>query len=103
HPTDPTRIYTLSLHDALPILNMLVERFTMDVQPRWKNGHPPQRTTGVASSNSIQGSHAAGKTRCTGMLGTMSAIAIASRGTLSADRKSTRLNSSHVKISYAVF
>ena len=36
-------------------VNMLVERFTIDAQPRWKKGHPPQSTTGVARSNSIHG------------------------------------------------
>ena len=37
-------------------VNMLVERFTIEVQPRWKNGHPPHSTTGVARTSSIQGS-----------------------------------------------
>ena len=36
-------------------VNMLVLRFTTEAQPRWKNGQPPQRTTGVASSSSSQG------------------------------------------------
>ena len=26
----------------------------MDAQPRWKNGHPPHRTTGLATINSAQ-------------------------------------------------
>src|SRR5215475_14863048 len=57
--TATTEIYTLSLHDALPIY---VRR------PEWRSG----------------GSHSR---RCQPDI----------------DRKSTRLNSSHVKISYAVF
>ena len=37
-------------------VNMLRLRLTIDAQPRWKNGQPPQRTTGVARANSIQAS-----------------------------------------------
>src|SRR5436305_3100423 len=61
--TAPTEIYTLSLHDALPI--------------------SPVSYTGTRLGWSN------------------SAAASASR--MSRDRKSTRLNSSHVRISYAVF
>src|SRR5215475_2973524 len=56
--TATTEIYTLSLHDALPI---------------WTRPRCPHRYTGGRCARS------------------------------SPDRKSTRLNSSHVKISYAVF
>src|SRR6266513_4675272 len=64
HPA-PTEIYTLSLHDALPI------------SIRWFR---PDGTV-----------HWAGPGRAT------------RRATPDRDRKSTRLNSSHVSISYAVF
>src|SRR5262245_38537958 len=30
---------------------MLGLRFTIDSHPRWKNGNPPQRTTGAVSNN----------------------------------------------------
>ena len=33
-------------------VNMFADRFTIDRQPRWKNGNPPHRTTGVANSSS---------------------------------------------------
>src|SRR5215469_17571753 len=59
--TATTEIYTLSLHDALPIC-------------RAATGSPPRRRT-------------SGLSRCRNP----------------ADRKSTRLNSSHVEMSYAVF
>src|SRR3974390_3643556 len=59
--TATTEIYTLSLHDALPIY--------------W----PTVRETGTASPEIMLSS------------------------TVSLDRKSTRLNSSHLYISYAVF
>src|SRR3989337_3921735 len=60
--TATTEIYTLSLHDALPIC---------------RRGSPRARAGGVAS------------------------VARGTRGCI--DRKSTRLNSSHGSISYAVF
>src|SRR3989442_3406991 len=65
--TATTEIYTLSLHDALPISRS--QRLKHRALPGGCGAHP-----GAAS--------ACGGTR---------------------DRKSTRLNSSHVRISYAVF
>src|SRR5438067_7686625 len=62
NPTAPTDIYTLSLHDALPIWNL---------------------------PDAVRALHAADDPR----LGPL----------VLRDRKSTRLNSSHVSISYAVF
>src|SRR5690349_23413136 len=65
--TAATELYTLSLHDALPI-------------------SPDRRTprgSGRLSPRSRRGPHCGGRR--------------------SRDRKSTRLNSSHVEISYAVF
>src|SRR5256885_16337860 len=66
--TATTEIYTLSLHDALPIC-------------------------------------AAGQRRHAGLAAADDAVAAAAgpRAQLRADRKSTRLNSSHLVISYAVF
>src|SRR2546429_9005384 len=62
--TATTEIYTLSLHDALPIC---------------LHGHPLHRDGGSQCRPGLQG------------------------GAGRADRKSTRLNSSHGYISYAVF
>src|SRR5436309_12554773 len=81
--TPTTEIYTLSLHDALPIyfLRQLLQVF--------RTGHgatepqhvgEPRHGSAFARSHRL---HHVGQTRT--------------------DRKSTRLNSSHVKISYAVF
>src|SRR6266540_6609589 len=64
--TPPTEIYTLSLHDALPISDK-------------KSRRPPSRSRARR------------------------ACASASTGLPVPDRKSTRLNSSHITISYAVF
>src|SRR5690606_41806378 len=74
-----TEIYTLSLHDALPI----------------------SRLQGAVRRDAGGVSRRAGSPAATGR--SLHAIAAARRGASLRDRKSTRLNSSHVKISYAVF
>src|SRR5438874_8618023 len=72
--TATTETYTLSLHDALPIFHFRQQ----EPAPC-----PPQKQSfGSASSN---------------------ARPPPARGPNARDRKSTRLNSSHVEISYAVF
>src|SRR2546430_4294723 len=78
--TATTEIYTLSLHDALPISVLGARRAartlrTMDASPR-RGGATSPRYGGRLGRTSI------GRDR---------------------DRKSTRLNSSHSQISYAVF
>src|SRR3712207_7704724 len=82
--TATTEIYTLSLHDALPIclLGVVVQTgHRQRVEDRERVGHQRghQRVAGVGV---VPGAH-----RLAGLL----------------DRKSTRLNSSHANISYAVF
>src|SRR5690349_23763876 len=72
-----TEIYTLSLHDALPILLAHAERALDDIQRALAEARRDRKRTGRAD-----------------------AIGNECR---SRDRKSTRLNSSHVEISYAVF
>src|SRR2546427_12418978 len=74
--TATTEIYTLSLHDALPI-STTVPQMTNGAHRANLQLHPPRTP------------HAA----------------VRSRGTPATDRdrKSTRLNSSHSQISYAVF
>src|SRR5690606_41965161 len=80
-------IYTLSLHDALPISSRpawrAVDRPAHRSSPQWAvSGQPaPALLDQVAWCRRRSPGHAAGRR----------------------DRKSTRLNSSHVKISYAVF
>src|SRR5207302_5272085 len=72
--TSPTEIYTLSLHDALPIY----------MSPTLTPATPVK--IGCFKNGTIT-----------------SEINLLVAGKLISDRKSTRLNSSHVKISYAVF
>src|SRR5207253_10651586 len=69
--TAPTEIYTLSLHDALPI-------FTTSSPPARRTSTTTWPSCGSSSSSLCSGKSCS-------------------------DRKSTRLNSSHVAISYAVF
>src|SRR5258708_16801113 len=73
--TATTEIYTLSLHDALPI------------------SFPRQRTEPCTEPNLGLPGDLAGPTRRSRDLGLQDRL----------DRKSTRLNSSHQIISYAVF
>src|SRR5260221_14236937 len=92
--TATTEIYTLSLHDALPISSR-------------GNPHPPPR----AAARSIRrASHALHRRaalplpgRATGSARRGRASRRPSRSPRQRDRKSTRLNSSHTVISYAVF
>src|SRR5690606_41897712 len=87
HYTPPTHIYPLSLHDALPIFW------------RRREADHARRTAGrddAAAARPEAPAHAGGgrnpRVRQAGH-----------RSGERLDRKSTRLNSSHVKISYAVF
>src|SRR3712207_9382830 len=86
--TATTEIYTLSLHDALPICPGPRDprdraRRPLHVRPRARAGDALRRHLPAAS-------RAAARPRGGGAGG-------------AADRKSTRLNSSHANISYAVF
>src|SRR5215471_10808410 len=54
--TVATTLYPYATPVPSPMrVNMLGLRFTSEVQKRWKNGRPPQMTTGVESRNSNQG------------------------------------------------
>src|SRR5690606_42048054 len=77
HPPPP-EIYTLSLHDALPICS--------GRERGWRRSPPSSKRRRHRSGHRV-------------------ATAVATQPPLrpQSDRKSTRLNSSHVKISYAVF
>src|SRR5690349_12209752 len=73
--TSPTELYTLSLHDALPIFAMSLPSWRLLPRADHAN-HSPARNISAPPQR---------------------------RPRSSSDRKSTRLNSSHVEISYAVF
>src|SRR5438874_8742642 len=78
--TARSEIYTLSLHDALPILDNLILQFN-----------------GTAAGRALIAAYQA--SRVVRDLG----AGPGPQPQPPADRKSTRLNSSHVEISYAVF
>src|SRR5205807_9448113 len=99
HDTPPTVIYTLSLHDALPIWQAERSRaYPVPPQPQRAGGGqqavqaaaqaspPPRRPFTPADSGVINSFKVCSDVQCR-----------------TSDRKSTRLNSSHLVISYAVF
>src|SRR5690606_42032333 len=96
-----SEISTLSLHDALPILAMLNLLVSMIV--------PELVLRQVSAQLQVQVDHAAWYVGGIGVLMVITSVrrhhlfAWLGIAALAADRKSTRLNSSHVKISYAVF
>src|SRR5690606_39530870 len=75
----PTELSTLSLHDALPISRVTITVIGMAQLPR----------SAIPNKSLI--------------LSIIAGIVLLRFISVAADRKSTRLNSSHVKISYAVF
>src|SRR5690606_41063539 len=99
-PLSPFLTYTLSLHDALPILPGVMDFLRVLYQ------EVSNTLTGVSSGLSFTTSlfpySALSRERMgSGISPSMRTLV---RGVFTtADRKSTRLNSSHVKISYAVF
>src|SRR5207253_10650387 len=92
HPATP-QIYTLSLHDALPIYPAAKRRARNAHLCRDGRGQEHDQAAHQISSTPPAGGAAAA--RC------LKRSFPSCRG--SRDRKSTRLNSSHVAISYAVF
>src|SRR3989442_5392952 len=97
--TAPPEIYTLSLHDPLPIYRL---RENVEALAGTLPGSVIYPCD-VASDGEI-GAVFAGVARDLGRLDTLvHSVAFAKREDLEGDRKSTRLNSSHVRISYAVF
>src|SRR5207245_11770716 len=83
HDTAPTLISTLSLHDALPISLLVAEQLRVEK----RGGEPP----------AVHLDEGARPTR------TQPVDEPRHPALAGADRKSTRLNSSHGSISYAVF
>src|SRR5690606_39828355 len=96
HDPPPTVMYTLSLHDALPIYSGL-EVDALDGAPGVRSARFAGSPCDDDANNAL-------------LLGRMRGVPAGERSAryrcviaIALDRKSTRLNSSHVKISYAVF
>src|SRR5205814_10333988 len=103
-PTTPTsHTYTLSLHDALPILPSSMPK-TCD---GWSRTGTENLVWGVAPAAAEIESRASLNTGPTVLSASCKVVPrapqSAGRTILPLDRKSTRLNSSHLGISYAVF
>src|SRR5258705_9683455 len=94
--TATTEIYTLSLHDALPICSGTSAR--PPSRRRWSCSSP--RATRPARRPSAPASRKQGWTTVTASTTRSKQLVSSFAAT---DRKSTRLNSSHLGISYAVF
>src|SRR2546430_3859914 len=88
--TTTTEIYTLSLHDALPILARARELFTA-------------HRAGRSAADDRYLSHGRVSLRAFNSVPGRGNPVLSSFSDGSQDRKSTRLNSSHSQISYAVF
>src|SRR5690606_41882417 len=97
--TAPTHIYTLSLHDALPISYKLLVEVTIPGVEKLRNTLK-EKSEAYMNVVKIGRTHLMDATPLT--LGQEFSGYVAQLD-FGLDRKSTRLNSSHVKISYAVF
>src|SRR5690606_41992160 len=96
HGTAPAELYPLSLHDALPICERHVPLETevahLVLQGLTQLAFPEDEQPRIGQFACDQG-HGIDEV----------ALALVRNERSHVDRKSTRLNSSHVKISYAVF
>src|SRR5690606_41989084 len=102
-PPPPLRTSTLSLHDALPIFPS-----STPVPASWQKGSATGGSGGSADrggAGALRGrdSPAPIRDRSRGSTPFAPRNGLDPRERSRIDRKSTRLNSSHVKISYAVF
>src|SRR5205807_4432295 len=99
----PSSIFTLSLHDALPILGEDA-LFLSPIPPYSDNtalGYQAMYSNSTGQENSAVGSLALHDNTTGGANVAVGLQALANNTTGGSDRKSTRLNSSHLVISYA--
>src|SRR5690606_40050652 len=103
HPSATTAASPLSLHDALPILQRVhLAALAHQRDRRLADLDAEDTPVGdVADQADLLETHRASSASSAAM--TRSRISSTSIFSTSSDRKSTRLNSSRVKISYAVF
>src|SRR5204863_6689308 len=103
HPPAATAIYTLSLHDALPIsTRMRIVGGSRDVDRRLGRA-PDVGECGRHPLHQPQFDRCAADVQIERILLCGWSLLMRPRRRGFLDRKSTRLNSSHVEISYAVF
>src|SRR5207253_6680302 len=100
-PTATTEISTLSLHDALPISRLQAFRLR-NIEPRGvRAGGDDERLGTNLFAGDVDGLFAHESCAAANQLDPRFSEPLLGLG--GQDRKSTRLNSSHVAISYAVF
>src|SRR5690606_42132669 len=99
HPPAPTDHATLSLHDALPISSGLRSRDSTTMKSLRSPSHFSKPIHDIGAPTCSPSSAWSHERASLCQLETLSLT----QPFKDADRKSTRLNSSHVKISYAVF
>src|SRR5690606_41718021 len=101
--TTSTIIFTLSLHDALPIYDPHLARgqVTPQLGPRQTRRPHAPATSRPPSRRSTRLQRAARWSSWVTSTRVVPAFAFMANSSSITDRKSTRLNSSHVKISYA--
>src|SRR3712207_6948688 len=93
--TGTTEIYPLSLHDALPICtSAFATAFAIN---------PPKYATGGSGVPLIRLRIPCSRRNVTLKASAVNVVVITDMPAIPGDRKSTRLNSSHANISYAVF
>src|SRR5690606_41933723 len=95
--TATTEIYTLSLHDALPISLPPARGHQAASGRKFRDRAQARRRHGLGAEPGC------GRRRAAAVLLQVFLPGLRLRAAGTGDRKSTRLNSSHVKISYAVF
>src|SRR5205807_3868511 len=102
--TPPTSdLYPLSLHDALPIFIRDVGRAPGQCGQRGCSGHRLATELALTAPLSAAGLRSGSRTPAIRRTTTPAAASRPAPGPPASDRKSTRLNSSHLVISYAVF
>src|SRR5699024_11871719 len=94
-PSAISALSTLSLHDALPIFPTAGTAPVLDRGRPLRDGRRESSALGAGPPRRIPAAH--------GAVELLSAVPGGSDRSGQPDRKSTRLNSSHVSISYAVF
>src|SRR5690606_41662738 len=97
----PPQPYGLSLHDALPISGRTEHEVHLPLRRRQLVNERNQ--LGIVGYAEGERFEARGHACCLDLRERLVALSRACAGIDDRDRKSTRLNSSHVKISYAVF
>src|SRR5690606_40958819 len=93
--TSTTEIYTLSLHDALPIFQGLTSYAMYGPKNKFNNTLSDAEINAVTAQELVD--------RMKNLNNYEQTVIYYGPEPIKKDRKSTRLNSSHVKISYAVF